>query len=409
MRESQRITLKQSELRAKINAFPEDGNAAELDALTAEYQGLESRFRAAVIVEAGDDAAQPASDSPENRERAVLLGRVSLADYVEEANEGRAVTGAAKELRQAALGEDLGGYAPLDLFSIRSVEERADAVTNIASAIQDNQQSIAMRVFNQSAMAFLGIMTPTVPVGSTTYPRLSGGTTADVRSEGVELDGAAATLTNVEINPVRLTSSYTYSTETLAKIRGFEEALRVDIQGVLSEKRDFLAINGQAAVANTSPAVDGIINGLTNPTDPTDESGWADYLAAFDLGVDGKYAMSAEQVRLLVNANVYQHANAQGIGTEAAGGLLRDRLPMARFRVSAAMPATSSDIATAIAYSAGTPARSYVSPTWAGIQLIVDPYTNAKKGQRLLTAILMAGFDLVDVNPYRRLEFKTAA
>ena len=408
MRESQRITVRQSELRAKINAFPEDGNATELDAMTAEYQGLESRFRAAVIMEAGDDAAQPAADSPENRERAVLLGRVSLADYIEEVNEGRAATGAAKELRQAAFGEDLAGYAPLDVFTMRAAEERVDAVTNIATAIQDNQQSIAGRVFNQGAMAFLGIMTPTVPVGSTTYPRLSGGTTADVRSEGVELDGTAAALTNVEINPVRLTSSYTYSTETLARIRGFEEALRVDIQGVLNEKRDFLAINGQAAVSNVSPKVDGIINGLADPTDPSDEAVWTDYLAAFDAGVDGKYAMSAEQVRLLVNSNVYQHANSQGIGTAAAGGLLRDRLPMARFRVSAAMPATASDIATAIAYSAGTPARSFVSPTWVGVQLVVDPYTLAKKGQRILTAIMMAGFDLVDTNPYRRLEFKTA-
>ena len=409
MRESQRITLKQSELRAKINAFPEDGSATELDAMTAEYQGLESRFRAAVIMEAGDDAAQPAADSAENRERAVLAGRVGLCDFIEEVNEGRAVTGAAKELRQAALGEDLAGYAPLDLFTVRAAEERVDAVTNIGTAIQHAQQSIAMRVFNQSAMTFLGIMTPTVPVGSTTYPRLNAGTTADVRTEGVELDGAAATIESVEINPVRLTSSYTYSVETLSKIRGFEEALRVDIQGVLSEKRDFLAINGQAAVANMSPKVDGIINGLTDPTDPTAESGWEDYLAAYDSAVDGKYAMSAEQVRLLVNSDVYQHANSQGIGTAAAGGLLRDRLPMARFRVSAAMPATASTIATVIAYSAGTPARSFVSPTWAGVQLIVDPYTLAKKGQRILTAILMAGFDLVDTNPYRRLEFKTGA
>ena len=73
-----------------------------------------------------------------------------------------------------------------------------------------------------------------------------------------------------QITPVRLTSSYTYGVESLQTVVGFEEALRADVQPVLWEKRDFLVTNGPAAMANTSPAIEGIISGLTDPTNPSD-------------------------------------------------------------------------------------------------------------------------------------------
>ena len=71
-------------------------------------------------------------------------------------------------------------------------------MTDVAAAIQDNQQSILGRVFARSSLAFLGVNMPTVPVGAVSYPRLSAGTSADVRDDGVEVDGGAAALTTVE-------------------------------------------------------------------------------------------------------------------------------------------------------------------------------------------------------------------
>ena len=81
---------------------------------------------------------------------------------------------------------------------------------------------------------------------------LTAGTTADIRSAGVEVDGTAAAITNKQINPVRLTASYTYGLESLQRIAGFEEALREDVEATLMDKRDDLAINGQAVAANVS-------------------------------------------------------------------------------------------------------------------------------------------------------------
>ena len=145
------------------------------------------------------------------------------------------------------------------------LETRADAVTNIATAIQDTQLPIAPRVFPRSSVAYLGIMTPTVQPGTVSYPRLSAGTDADVRSDGAELDGTAAALTTESINPVRLTASYTWDGIVDVRVRGFSDALRRDIAAVLSDKRDRLAIQGQAVSGTNSPAVEGVINALTDP------------------------------------------------------------------------------------------------------------------------------------------------
>ena len=397
-----KLQLRQSELREKLGALLDADNpdAAAITETTGELRGLESQIQAAMLVE--PEPAETRSETAEGRELDGIRQRSSLLDYVRE-TEGVPVSGASLEYRQALLGHDSPGYVPAEL--IFGLEQRVDAVSS-ASAIADNVRPIQSRVFAVSAVDYLGIETPTVPVGTVNFPRLSAGTSADVRSAGVELDGTAASIVNEPVTPVRLTASYTYGVESLVAIAGFEEALREDIAATLRDKRDFLAINGQAAVASTSPAVEGIISKLTNPTDPSDVFAWDDVLDAFDDAVDGKHAMDSESVRMLVNAGTYKAARKLQIAT--SGALLRELLPAGRFRVSANMPATASTIATVLTYAAGTPTRAMAMPTWAGVQLISDPYTKAKAGQRILTAIQMVGFQVIDTTPYKRLEFKIA-
>ena len=72
------------------------------------------------------------------------------------------------------------------------------------------------------------------------------------------------------------------------------------------------------------------------------------------------------------------------------------------------MPATASTIATYLTYSAGSPVRGMICPQWMGIQLVNDIFSKAKEGQRILTAILVVGFQIADTAPYHRGEFKVA-
>ncbi len=414
MLKSQRLQLRMSELRQKINEFPDDGDDSERDALTSEYASLESQYRAALITEQTENDADPDAPTggnldPQQREIARLLDWVGVGDYLDAAAAGRAVDGAARELRAATLGDDCPPeFMPLDVLRYMPTERqyRADAATSVATAVQENQSSIAGRIFAIGALEYLGVDRPTVPYGTASYVSLTAGGSADFRDDGVALDATAATFTTKSINPSRVTARYLYDNIADVRLRGASDALATDLRAQLADKLDAVGLNGQAAVNNTSPALTGIIGGLNNPTDPTGLATWSDYISAYDDAVDGKVAMDDSAVRLLVNVDTWKQARGLQIAT--SGDLLRDRLPQGRFRVSANMPDTASTIATALAYAAG-PGRGFTQAVWRGIRLIRDPYTKSSEDQTAITATMYVGQDMVDATRYRRLEFKVAS
>ena len=106
-----------SELRAKINGFPEDGDDTERDSMTSTYGKLDSRYRAALVLEQIDEKPSGNDQTPEGRDLKRLLGRVSIEDYVREAITGNAAEGAAKELREATVGAMNGGGCRLTFWS----------------------------------------------------------------------------------------------------------------------------------------------------------------------------------------------------------------------------------------------------------------------------------------------------
>ena len=294
---------------------------------------------------------------------------------------------------------------PLELL-----ERRADAVTAFGdahAAAGERVEPIAKRVFSQGSTTYLGISMPTVGPGSVKYPRITGGASGDVRDDGVELDGTAATISVEEIHPTRLTASYTYNERDALLIEGLAEALDQDLRGALSEKLDFLALNGQAIVTDTSPAVVGLINSLTAPADPgASVANFSLLLAAMAGAVDGKYAMDTSQVRLLINVASFQ-ALAAVLDADGNPIQLQRLVPPAQLRVSANMSAEVSNISLGLSYSAGADARGLVMPVWRAVQLVNDPFTLAKKGRRILTAVQYVGFQMVDSTPYRLFKLKS--
>ena len=407
----QKVQMRQSELKVKLNAMLDteiekrsETYSDDLDKLTKELRGIEGEYQAALV--ADNSTTETRSDDGESKEFDDILRRSAVSDFLSEAAFDKPVEGASAELRQAL---DLGANTlPLDILLADSdgdQEQRADSVTNHATAIQENQQSIAGRIFAGSAAAYMGIQRPTVPVGDTTYVTLATGTSADVRSDGVAKDADAATFTSVTVSPVRQTARYLFGIESTARLRGMEEALRADLTATMSDKLDKLALRGQAAVANVSPAVTGLVNTLTDPTDPTTVATWTDFLNLYTDRVDGMYSQDGSNVRVLVNPATFKAAYKLQIAT--SGELLRDRLPAGRFRASANMPdSTNANIAKVLTYAAGR--RGFVQPVWRGVTLIRDPYTNAEKGQIALTVVMLTGAVMVDSDVYHLAEVKTA-
>ncbi len=403
------LMLRMSRIRQQLNEFPDDGADADRDALTAEYSTVESQYRAALILDQDDLANGDPMTGGEGNEVRGLLGRVGVGDYLSAAMAGRTVDGAAAELRMALLGEDAPAeMMPIDLLlpELRGepgTQMRADAATTVTTAIQENQSSIAGRVFNIGSLDYIGADRPTVPFGTATYVALATGTDADARSEGVAQDATAATFTTKSINPSRVAARYLFDNINDVRMRGTSDALATDLRGAIAQKLDTVGLNGQAAVANTSPALVGIIGGLTDPTDPGDTVAWDDVLDLYDLAVDGKFALDASSVRALVNPESWRFCRKLQVAT--SGQLLRDLLPDGRFRMSAAMPDTASGIATVLTYLSG-PGRGFTQAVWRGVRLIRDVYTKSAEDQTAVTATIYLGQDMVDTARYARREIK---
>ena len=414
MKRTQRIQLRQSELRTEIGGILDKEDRSEEDTtrlgeLNREMRSLETDYQAAVAIEgeAGEPEKRetPAGEDAESKELDAIMKRSSLGVFVAEAVGEDRVDGAERELRQALkLGEN---SFPIDMLlgDEPAREERADAGTSVTASVAEHHADILGRIFADSAGAYMGVERPMVPIGDTTYVVLTAGVGPDIRSPNITKDAEEATFTTKTVSPVRAQARYLFDIESTYKLRGMESALRRDLTAALADKLDSLALNGQAAVGTTSPTFEGIISTLTNPTNPTATAAWADYYKLYTDRVDGKYSADGSNVRVLVNPATFRQAAGLQIAT--SGELLIDKLPAGRFRASANMPDAASTIATGITYSR-TARRGFVQPVWRSVMLIRDPYTAAAKGQVALTAITLVGAAMVDSGPYHRFEVKIA-
>ena len=411
--------IKQEARTAVMGGSVTEAEQRQWDAkiVVAENEHLE-----AVKLEAGEEAIREAEGvidasrvTAEQREFVRMFDKANPDDFLRDATLGSNSGGAAAEMRKHLLGTDdptampLAALLPRDAFTRGTAEERADVATSLGSTYgAGTVEQMAARVFQGSAAAFLGIQTPTVPVGIRSYNMILTGATADVRLPGVAHDAAVGTVRNTDIAPARVTARMQIAREDIALIPGYQTGWETDLRGALTLERDRMILNGQAAVNNVSPAVEGILRGVAETSDTSDIATYADYLNSYD-DVDA-YSDDGSNIRLLTNADVFKHARGLSVGPAASAfALLRDRVEMGpgRFRQSEAMPASSNaDIGDAITARIGH--RGAVSPVWNRIEIINDPYSNASEGLINLTAYLLTNIGIADPKVYRHLQFKTA-
>ena len=107
MKQSQKLDLKRSEIRQRLNELSAvetltDAQRTELVEKTQTMTDTETQYRAAVLGEEADEqrAALEHPDA-EQRDLAALRGRVAVREYLTAAAEQRAVGGSALEYNQA--------------------------------------------------------------------------------------------------------------------------------------------------------------------------------------------------------------------------------------------------------------------------------------------------------------------
>ena len=299
------------------------------------------------------------------------------ANIFEAALEHRATDGAEAELQTHYR---LSSNAiPLALLETR-------AVTPAPSDVGQNMGAILPGVFPDSAAAFLGIDMPTVGVGEAVYPVLTTNATVGTPAENAAQAETTGSFSADVLSPSRLQAAFFYSREDRARFAGMDEALRMNLSDALADALDAQILAG----------TNGLFTGqiLTNHN-VTTATTFDLYLAGLAYGrVDGTYASTAGDLRILMGSHTYGHAgrvyrNASVDRTaldrlmEVSGGV----------KVSAHVPAAASNRQNAVIRLGMR--RDFVAPIWEGISLIPDEISLAANGQIKITAVMLHAIKLL--------------
>ena len=387
MTAAQQIQLKLSSCRQRLNEILQVETrsyeeTAELEKLTAEVSKHEPALRAALAAEDDNQEVVTTADA-ETRELAQLTARSNVGDILSATFEKRQTSGAAAELQKHY---KLGSHqVPLEMLRVsRGVEERVAAT--VPAAIGDaSQGEVITPIFASGEGAFMGIERPTVPVGDAAYPVLS--TLPSVKGPFSGSDEAAqtdATFSANTLSPERLQASFSYRLTDAARFANLDDSLRLALAGGLEEALDKQAISG----------TDGLMTGTNLPNNNVNAvTTFALYLSGLLYGrVDGRYARTPGDIRMLVGQGTFTHAASTYKGNNSdESGVERLQEKSGGLMVSAHVPDVASNKQNAL-IRLGMERGAAVQPMWQGVSLVVDEFTRAAYGEIIVHAILLSNF-----------------
>ena len=400
MTTAQKLTIRASEIRQKLNELASvealtDEQRTDSDKLSTEYRDVETKLRAATVVDGVVDLEEKAKAKPdgEGQEKKRIEDRANLGEMIQNIVEHRANAGAEKELVEAyKLGEN---QVPLSMLEVR-------AVTPAPSDVGQNQANIIPGVFPTAAHSFMGVATPRVGTGEAVYPILTTNASAHTPAENASAAETTGSFTADVLSPARIQAAFFFSREDRARFSGMSESLRQNLSMALMDGLD------EQIIANSTTGL--LAGGITAPGNPSARAAWTDFKAAVTSAVDGTYADGPESLRVLIGAPTYTRATEvyRGTTTENEDGYEVMRRLSGGVRVSAHVPGVVSKRQDAIVARAMSMTHA-VCPIWDSITLIPDEITLAASGQIKLTAVMLYQFKVIRSAGYVRVRFQTAA
>ncbi len=422
MTESQRLTVRASEIRQRLNEIAGlEGDAltdeirTESDGLNTEYRDVETKLRAAVVAE-DRPPTEHRDDTMDAETRAFVQvrNRTRLGRWFESFLDQTPLSGAEAELNEHRGLSTQGNVLPWDALlpaaGAGGVETRADAVSPApASGNPVNQQQIIQRVFARAGVRRLGVMMPAVPVGTASYPVIaSGQNPAFVALDGVK-EAEAGSITPNLLAPVRLQARIQLRIEDLMTTLGLEDAWREDLTMSLMDKLDAQVLGaGDAQVRGfLATAANG---GLADYADPAAVITFAGAAAQAARGVDGHFAGAEDECAWIIGTDTYEklaaliQANDSTSATERLRRILRD------FMASANIPDAASNVQQGILAKLGAMDGHWnaICPVWEGMRLIRDEVTQAASGLVQVTAVALHNFKVVRRAGFVRTKVKIA-
>ena len=311
---------------------------------------------------------------------------------------GVALTGPEAELR-AELGLAANEIPTQFLDAQRDVERRAES--SAPGTVGVNLGVVQPYVFAPSVATNLGIEIRDVPTGTYGIPVITTAPGAPAfKNPKADADATAGALSVETATPRRLPVRLTVTLEDVAKVgvESFESALRDSLQMGLSNAMDSFIINGDG----TDPEIEGLIESLTDATAQGEQVTFSNAISKVASFVDGHWAMSCEDLSLLVGVETYRDLAAllQTPTTSGANGEMAVSSYLMRecgaFRTNSKMPDKKSAGALSknqefIVHRRGhSGVTTAVLPSWGRVA-IDDIYSDSGKGLRHLTLSALVG------------------
>ena len=394
MTNRQKIEIRRSETIQRLNELAGlEGEAltdelrAEMDTLTKALPGIETELRAAITLEAAEEAEARGmfgnNGDGEAAETRRLLESTPLTDYLGPAAAGSGIEGRAAELSAALkmplAGKGGGVAVPWEVLEVRAF------TTTAANDGSETQRPILQRLFGPGVMDTLGVRMDTVPVGRAEWPLITGGVAPAQAKEGTAAAAAVtAAFSFATLKPKRLTGRYEYTHEAAASVADLEGALRRDLADAVKANMTNQIINGVAPTTQNPHNVQGFLAKLTGADLSTGEAAYADYGALHSALVDGIHAETEMQVSSVIGNETYQHAAAQyqtGSGEAATEALARRSMScIASSYIPDATGMKQSAILHAAGPNGGAMRGDSVAAMWPTLEVIRDIYSQASQG-----------------------------
>ena len=202
------------------------------------------------------------------------------------------------------------------------------------------------------------------------------------------------------LSPQRLQASFSYRRTDAARFAGLDASLRLALSGGLEEALDEQAINGS----------DGLLNGTNLPNNNVNAvTTFQLYLSGLLYSrVDGRYARTPGDVRMIVGQGTFNHASSTYKGNNSdESGVERLQEKSGGLMVSAHVPAVSGNKQNAL-IRLGLDRGAAVQPMWEGVSLIVDEFTRSAYGEIVVHAVLLANFAITRKSQWHKQQTQHA-
>lgn len=397
MLDSLKITRRQSEIRQQLSGLvgketPSEDETRSMETLDAEYRTNETRFRAALVSE--DEERKEAGaelETRSEREWGELAGRFELRQVALALDEGRKLDGATAEMVEEL--RNAGGFqgipVPLEALETRAGETLAGGVPDPIRTMPTIE-----RLFAGSSATQMGCKMINVGVGEIEYPVATGGAQPGwAGSETGDVPGPQAyTTVDRPMKPDQTLGVQMKITRKALKQAGagLEQAVRRDMSAAILQEVNRAIFLGSGSGGEPLGVFPGASTYGITETAIDAAASYAAFRAAAVRFMTANAANGPGAVNLLLRPEVFD-----GMDDDLITGTAVSEWDRLIAKIGKVMMTTTGIVAPSgdplASKALMTTTTNGVAPVfcgmWGAVDLIRDPYSDAKSGQLRLTAL----------------------